>query len=48
MNPVRRWITHPGLAFAGTLLAGLVELLALARSRGRARLRHDGRRSTAG
>jgi hypothetical protein len=39
MNIVRRWITHPGLAFAGTLLAGLAELLALARSRSRARLR---------
>jgi hypothetical protein len=39
MTPVRRWITHPGLALAATLLAGVFELLALARSRSAARLR---------
>jgi hypothetical protein len=39
MHPLRRWITHPGLALVATLLAGVVELLALARSRGAARLR---------
>jgi hypothetical protein len=39
MHPVRRWITHPGLALAATLLVGLFELLALARSRGAARVR---------
>ncbi len=30
---VRRWITHPTLALGGSLLWGVVELLALARSR---------------
>lgn len=30
---VRRWITHPALALGGSLLWGVVELLALARSR---------------
>lgn len=39
MHPVRRWITHPGLALAATLMMGLFELLALARSRGAARMR---------
>jgi hypothetical protein len=29
----RRWITHPTLALGGSLLWGVVELLALARSR---------------
>jgi hypothetical protein len=38
MTAVRRWITHPGLALAATLLAGVFELLALARSRCAARL----------
>lgn len=35
---VRRWITHPALALGGSLMWGLVELLALARSRVAARL----------
>lgn len=39
MHPVRRWITHPGLALAATLLAGVFEAVALARSRGVARWR---------
>jgi hypothetical protein len=39
MHLLRRCITHPGLALAATLLGGLVELLALARSRGAARVR---------
>lgn len=39
MNPVRRWITHPALALAATLLAGVFEAVALARSRGAARWR---------
>lgn len=39
MHPARRWITHPALALAATLLAGVFELLALARSRGAARVR---------
>lgn len=30
---IRRWITHPALALGGSLLWGVVELLALARSR---------------
>ncbi len=29
----RRWITHPALALGGSLLWGVVELLALMRSR---------------
>lgn len=33
----RRWITHPALALGGSLLWGVVELLALARSRVAAR-----------
>ena len=33
----RRWITHPTLALGGSLLWGVVELLALARSRVAAR-----------
>jgi len=39
MHLVRRWTTHPALALAATLLMGLLELLALARSRGAARVR---------
>ena len=36
---LHHWVTHPALAIGGTLIGGLVELLALARSRGAARLR---------
>ncbi|HEV8690997.1 MAG TPA: hypothetical protein VGQ91_11920 [Ideonella sp.] len=39
MKNLRRWVTHPALALGGTLIGGLVELLALARSRGAAWLR---------
>jgi hypothetical protein len=37
-SPLRRWITHPALALGGTLAWGLVEMLALARSRWSAKL----------
>lgn len=39
MLTLRRWITHPVLALVATLLAGVFETLALARSRGASRLR---------
>ena len=40
MSPfIRRWIAHPSVAFGSTLLWGVVELLALARSRWSMRLR---------
>ena len=39
MQALRRWLTHPGLALAATLLAGVFEFVALARSRGAARWR---------
>ena len=38
---IRRWIAHPSVAFGSTLLWGMVEFLALARSRWSMRLRHD-------
>lgn len=38
---IRRWIGHPSVAFGSTLLWGMVEFLALARSRWSMRLRHD-------
>lgn len=45
MIAVRRWITHPSLALGSTLVAGLVELLALTRSRVRVAVRPAGRRA---
>jgi hypothetical protein len=37
-SPFRRWVTHPAMAFASTLLWGAVEFIALARSRWAMRL----------
>ena len=39
MKNLHQWVTHPALAIGATLIGGVVELLALARSRGAARLR---------